>query len=701
MLNHFFRRIALLILKKTTEMPISSTSSKIFTSMSSSTINEGVNATGIASKGSIVAMTLSGRTFIDVMGAPYNAQGDGKTDDTPAIHAAAIAASISGCRYLWFRDGRQFSAPTLDDDICRDAIFLGSGSKLVNIPVLSRKHLIPIGAGGPVVPTGDYIPAAHTPLGSKRAVTVMFIGDSHTTWDAQDIYTAPGLVRKLAEKFQNENPTTAYTFLNYGIGGTNLANLTMLNADGTSSWTPSYYPDWWTDHTQSWLQMAQIAAPDIMVWVRCTNEVSLSSALLINRSEAVLEICNTWAKPPGHVLCIEPTRSLRHHQAPNVEEGVHGVLRSFARFFKLGVLDMARMSCMAREGFDPLREMAFLSATANENSHKTLPYTFPGVTRSYGLAVITWGIPGDNAFAEAGGEFQFTTSSVAGNIFRVGIDFVTNCWYYQSDVPSVEGGSTSSIPRTITNIPGVLPDSGKQNFIFQLYGSRVVAQLWDASLSSSNITIFDGNIIKVGGLFVPTVSCTNTGAEFLVGSLSMSTPVLNVPTLTDTEAYGLEAGAGPAGTDYYGGDGGIHVGAGMIAQIYMPLLNATSFATGGNGIGATHSAGIVGLDDYVTVQGQSGSKALIMHAAPGVQQWGYLDNGLSTHGIDFFAAGNHKDINMTFHAQGAGRISLASPVSMPAIVNGTSYANDAAAAAGGVPVNGLYLNGSVLQVRIS
>ncbi len=36
----------------------------------------------------------------------------------------------------------------------------------------------------------------------------------------------------------------------------------------------------------------------------------------------------------------------------------------------------------------------------------------------------------------------------------------------------------------------------------------------------------------------------------------------------------------------------------------------------------------------------------------------------------------------------------------PTLASSTSYANDAAAAAGGVPVGGFYRNGSVVQVRI-
>lgn len=45
--------------------------------------------------------------------------------------------------------------------------------------------------------------------------------------------------------------------------------------------------------------------------------------------------------------------------------------------------------------------------------------------------------------------------------------------------------------------------------------------------------------------------------------------------------------------------------------------------------------------------------------------------------------------------------SIAAPlITLQTLAGSTSYANDAAAAAGGVKVNGLYRNGSVIQIRV-
>jgi hypothetical protein len=40
-------------------------------------------------------------------------------------------------------------------------------------------------------------------------------------------------------------------------------------------------------------------------------------------------------------------------------------------------------------------------------------------------------------------------------------------------------------------------------------------------------------------------------------------------------------------------------------------------------------------------------------------------------------------------------------IQMPVLQASTTYANDAAAATGGVPVGGLYRNGSVVQIRVA
>jgi hypothetical protein len=48
-----------------------------------------------------------------------------------------------------------------------------------------------------------------------------------------------------------------------------------------------------------------------------------------------------------------------------------------------------------------------------------------------------------------------------------------------------------------------------------------------------------------------------------------------------------------------------------------------------------------------------------------------------------------------------GRITIAGPITNSTLQGSTSYADDTAAAAGGVPIGGIYRNGSVVQIRIT
>jgi hypothetical protein len=48
-----------------------------------------------------------------------------------------------------------------------------------------------------------------------------------------------------------------------------------------------------------------------------------------------------------------------------------------------------------------------------------------------------------------------------------------------------------------------------------------------------------------------------------------------------------------------------------------------------------------------------------------------------------------------------GGLAVSFAVSIPGFHSSTSYANDAAAAAGGVAVDQIYRNGSVLQIRVT
>lgn len=618
-----------------------------------------------------LATAIAARTFIDVTTPPYNAVGDGTADASAAINAAASAAAAAGSRYLWFPRGLKFSAPSLSDTICRDAIFLGDGATLVNLPTASRKNITNISAPGPIAPRANYDVEKHTPLGCKAAVTVMYVGDSHAVWDANDIFTAPGLVRLISDAFSKANPNTAYTFLNYSIGGTNLANLTMQNNDGTAGWVPATYPTWWPNTSLTWLQTCQAQAPDIVVWIRCTNEIIITPGLLIDRAQSVLTTMNGWAKPPNHIMCIEPTRSLRLMPSPNVEEAAQMALRSFAQFFGFGLLDMARMGCMVRDGIDPMRGQAYLRASENITPRKTLPYVFPGQTRDYGTRVSDFGTIGQRAFSGAGGEFQFATSGTAGDVFRVGVDSASGCYYFQSDTAGINSPVTP-IARTVTSVAATYNSLGTATIQFELYGNRVVCISQGTDLAENTGTIFAGFIIRFGGQFIPSVSSTTAGSSFLLSDITMSTSVQNIPTLTDTEFFGIDTP--DTVNNYYGGDSGLHISTRAVNAVYHPVIAAADFRTPGDVAKFARVEGIKSGDEYVQLVGNSGTVIMLGHSVPGQNYGLYVDtaNGANNLTLTPLGTGN---TNLVLTPKGTGNVTIggSAPLLAPAMtVSGQS-----------------------------
>lgn len=524
----------------------------------------------VVASGSTTPRTLADR-FGEVKNAKdFGAVGDGTTDDTAAIHAAVA----SGSRYVSFLGGLSFSAPSLSDDLCKDCIFIGDGSKLVNLPAGSRKLIAPLSAGSPPAPVGGINPAANLAgLIGKTTAKVIFVGDSHSTWTAHGIYTEPGEIALIADKMKSDNPSIAFTFLNYGIGGTTIANWIGYNNSGAPGWTPDAYPAWWTDHTQNWLYQVQQQAPDVVVWIRGTNEINITTTLLYNSCISALASMIGWAKYPSQIMCPSPIRSIfGGPTSSNLEESYTHMLRTFALAYGFGLLDFSRQSCIVRDGFDPLSGTNYVPGSWSQGTGQPLPMTLPGPTRDYGAYFIDFGTPGQPALSTFG-EFTFPLSGVTGDAFHIGRDSGTGNLYYSS---TVSGQAYAS--RTVTGVSGNYQTTGSRlEIYFALHGTQLL--VLTNGPEGANV-VFNGTIMRFGGAFTPVITCSGSATSIYTGLISVSSPKITIPVYTDTELWGLGPTSTP-GVDFYGGDSHVHPSTRMISAVYLPVLRGVNMSVSG------------------------------------------------------------------------------------------------------------------------
>jgi hypothetical protein len=77
-----------------------------------------------------------------------------------------------------------------------------------------------------------------------------------------------------------------------------------------------------------------------------------------------------------------------------------------------------------------------------------------------------------------------------------------------------------------------------------------------------------------------------------------------------------------------------------------------------------------------------------------------MSGNITTRALDFVNTDNSNLVMMSMKLNGSGRVDIRLPASAT-LAASTTYANDVAAAAGGVAIGDFYRNGSVVQCRIT
>lgn len=251
------------------------------------------------------------------------------------------------------------------------------------------------------------------------------------------------------------------------------------------------------------------------------------------------------------------------------------------------------------------------------------------------------------------------------------------------DGPALAGFGTSINFELETTNFGTTRESN------QLISKWLVAT--DATRTSSLITtgVYQGTSQDIA-----VFNGTSSGGSVGIGTLSPQNSKLVVQSSGD--AYAMQVGnSSQHGIYSYTTDGNAYLGQSIGATAVINLVQIDSNTSNVTPVGvfAKHTSGTAannlgGSFDYsiLTTNGTSQVANQLI--------WKWTDATTATRTSQFAITGVSNAVtNTLLTVSGAGLFTLAQGL--------TNYADDAAASAGGIPLNGLYRNGSIVMIRVA
>lgn len=521
--------------------------------------------------------------------------GDGIADDSVAIKTAHDAAFAAGVREVWC--SRQYNAPTAYN--LGQVIFRGPGALIGTY----RKKVIPVSARqiGPVAP--NIVPANHlTRMAKALNPVVLIYGDSTGTTAANHINAAEMLWTMLQRAFLRDNPGRTITRVNRALGG---SDVTQWNATGTAlAGAGVPLQSWFTPTSANWGGFISNQTPDLIIIDWGANNGGAASVSAIN---AMVTGMLGLPKVPDLIFVTNNPRSTQADAGSLEVTGLEqrdyaaGAFRSFAEFYGYGCLDMHRIGCMARDGFDPTSQVNSLSVTAGVLA---LPATLPMTQSDFDL-VFTIDNTGGAAFGTTNVQaIDVLISATAANAIRI--------------------SNTGGVYRMIGLAGGGVFWMGATNTVIAMPTGICTIGIatrgsW-ISIYFETALAFEGLFLRAGGQFQPTISYSvGSGASQInVISYTTSSPVLVQPVLTDGEMYGV--------SPFPQGGNAINHPSSLAYEAIHALIagNATlSMAAAGLPVQTiTAAAAISPLAGEVQITGPASSTYAITLAAPTPAQIG-------------------------------------------------------------------------------
>jgi hypothetical protein len=462
---------------------------------------------------------------------------DGVSDDTvPLRNAIASSLSVN-------LGNSPCYAPGLTQAEASDTIFYGNST----LTGVYRKRAIPDTADGPSPPSETIIPGRHLNALSKNNPVVVLVGDSISTYGANQTGRQDMLAYLIDQEIKREIPTA--TFYDRSWAGSSLVNFTNINNP-----TPPAEVLWWTPGT-SWIGQVMSLSPDVIILSFGMNDSSGMQAASYDNLRTVLGGSGFTG---DLVLCTNLMPSLRASDIPanatraqqDGRDNAAGVTRSYANFKNLGLLDFNRQFVKVRDGFDPvastLRGSTMTKVSAGPNAYQG---TEECIDYMAVIDIPAGGLP-------AGQYIGFSTGPYA-NDFLYMTTTGGGLWHF--DLYCGVPGSTVTL-------------RSQDGIAFINTGMRISVEVkedtitvWDAitggTFGQYNVPLFQSRLVRAGGLHLPYVSMPTAGGNV---EFYPAVQAVNRPRLRDKDFFN---GSG------FAGSGWNHPGNYTGAYIYQPVFN--------------------------------------------------------------------------------------------------------------------------------
>lgn len=474
----------------------------------------------------------------------FGVVGDGSTNDDTALS-----------RFLAVSTESKIDRDTVSTLTVREAIdgyFYGDGS----LSSVYRRQVIPTLSKVDDLVLSDVVPAKHLRQACKtKKPTVMLIGDSISTYNANSISRGDMLVETLRQTLDKQFPE-GVNFYDRAIGG---ANYAALFSDASSPNIP-----WYTTNTVNWItDTYNTLLPDLVFIAFGMND---NSSLALYQIKDAVDFYKSRAKPPSIILC---TNLVPRPKSVNVGAGTEkaimdardysaGLVRTYAKYANVGLLDFHRKLCLAQDGFDPVSSVFKTTAAITPTIFGGTQNLFTSVTPCSDFGWIlnfddsaSGTLSGGGIVIEFGGGFiQLTRSgSTLGMAIYIDATLVFGTYYSASFSNAV----TNWVVERKNGYLNIYHPSGAP-----AYGS------FDEPTVNVKIPYAGGDITPIS---VRGVGLLN--ASFLCGEY-----IKCKPSAKNIDIWNDESTPTP-----YGGSGFNHPSNFIASHVYRPLVEGTSFYT--------------------------------------------------------------------------------------------------------------------------